>query len=106
MDEVTPVQPLTGTPASPGRPEGIPEVPDSTGRGVSVSAETGHHGGMPEHSTDWPGSGTVTIEWQESTVDGHPRFGWSYRSEPLLDPSNAIVLLRNCADELELDLPE
>jgi len=52
-----------------------------------------------------PDEGTVTIEWRIDPVAGQRRLGWTYRSAPLLDPREAINLLRDVADELEIDLP-
>ncbi len=53
----------------------------------------------------WPGEGTITIRWQMTPIEGMDRLGWEFRSEPLLDPEHAIALLRDVANELEIDLP-
>jgi hypothetical protein len=54
----------------------------------------------------WPDRGTLTVEWRIDTVSGSRRLGWTYRSDPDLDRQHAITLLRDVADELEMDLPE
>lgn len=57
------------------------------------------------HTPDWPDQGTLTIKFSVSQVNGEPRLGWQYSTEPELDPRHAITLLRDLADELEIDLP-
>jgi hypothetical protein len=52
----------------------------------------------------WPTQGKLEIEWH-SAIDDHDRLGWSYKSEPPLDPRRAIALLRDVAGELAMELP-
>jgi len=54
---------------------------------------------------DWPDSGQIVVSWDVSMIDGRFRLGWKYESLPKLDPTKAILLLRDVAGELEEDLP-
>jgi hypothetical protein len=53
----------------------------------------------------WPALGTLTIKFSVSQINEQPRLGWQYSADPELDPRHAITLLRDVADELEIDLP-
>jgi hypothetical protein len=49
--------------------------------------------------------GAVTVGWRMTPIEGQGRLGWDSQSEPTLDPRLAIALLRDVANELEMDLP-
>jgi hypothetical protein len=53
-----------------------------------------------------PDQGQITVRWHVTVIDGRRRLGWRYSSEPRIDPADALVLLRDVADELELGVPE
>ena len=62
---------------------------------------------MADETDDrWPERGTYTIDWESSMLDGSRRLGWQASADPPLPPDLAIALLRDVADELEIDLPE
>ena len=48
----------------------------------------------------------MTITYTVTQVGERPRLGWVYSADPELDPRYAITLLRDLADELEMDLPD
>ena len=54
----------------------------------------------------WPSGGTVTIDYTVTQIDGRPTLGWKYSADPQFDARHVITLLRDVADELEIDLPE
>ena len=57
-------------------------------------------------TSEWPTQGTVTIKFWVKPIGGQPRLGWEYSADPQFDPRHAITLLRDVADELEIDLPD
>jgi hypothetical protein len=58
-----------------------------------------------DNESEFPDDGAVTVAWRVSVIDGRRRVGWSFSSEPRLDPGLVIALLRDVAAELEEDLP-
>ncbi|MEO8698358.1 MAG: hypothetical protein ABI658_33000 [Acidimicrobiales bacterium] len=48
----------------------------------------------------------MTITFTVSQIGGLPRLGWTYSADPQFDARNAVTLLRDVADELEIDLPD
>jgi hypothetical protein len=61
--------------------------------------------GMTVNEGDYPEQGTISVSWQVAMVDGRRRLGWTYASDPTLDASLAVALLRDVVSELEEDEP-
>jgi len=53
----------------------------------------------------YPDHGTISVTWSVTSVEGQRRLGWSVATDPVIDSSLAIALLRDVAAELEDDEP-
>ena len=85
--------------------EMIDVVLEEVQSGGGVRTLTNEPGAMHQ-STDWPSSGTVTITYSVTQTGGRPRLGWTYSADPQFDARHLITLLRDVADELEIDLSD